>query len=407
MITANASARITSVDAVRGFAVCGILIMNIVAFAMPGGAYDNPTVYGGASGADLVAWGAAFALADGKMRGLFTLLFGVSLAIVADSAAARGANPAIAHYRRMGWLLVIGMLHGLLIWYGDILVEYALTGAILFIAWRWRPVTLFYVAGVFFLGDLIVHSDAWRSAVALRDAVASPAASAADQRAWQAMLVPDRGEVARQLAGYRGGLVAVFLQRLEDLSVLLEGLPGYLIESLGTAAFGIALYRVGYFTQWPARWHRLLIMAGLGLALPLMVVTAATVAAQDFDPVARAAASAIATLLRPAIMQGYASAIILAVSGGRSLWLIDRLAAAGRMALSNYLATSLVMTTIFYGHGLGWFGQLSRAELWPLVLMMWTAMLGWSKPWLQRFRYGPAEWLWRSLAKWRWQPIHP
>jgi uncharacterized protein len=100
---------------------------------------------------------------------------------------------------------------------------------------------------------------------------------------------------------------------------------------------------------------------------------------------------------------GWACLILLLARPGGALTL--RIAAAGRMAFTNYLVTSLICTTLFYGYGLGWFGHLSRAELYLVVLAIWALMLLWSRPWLARFRYGPFEWLWRSLARWRFQPM--
>lgn len=401
---AGAISRITAIDAVRGLAVLGILLMNIVAFAMPIAAYDDPTAYGGAQGADMVAWMLAFAVADGKMRGLFTMLFGVSMAIVADGALARGADPAVVHYRRMGWLLVIGMLHGTLIWYGDILVEYALTGAILFAAWRWRPVALFYAAAVLFVADLAMAWINWRDLIALHDRAMQPGARGAVRAAWQAFASPDPAPALAEIVGYRGGLATISATRLSDLGQLQAGLPIYLIESVGTASLGLALYRLGYFTRWPAAWHRWLLLAGLAVALPLSLAVAVMIAQSGFAPEAMAFGAMLSRVLRPAMTLGLASAIILLIEAGPRGWVASRLAATGRMALSNYLMTSVVMTTIFYGHGLGLFATLSRAQLYPLVAAMWLAMLLWSKPWLARFQFGPVEWAWRSLARWQVQP---
>ena len=111
----------------------------------------------------------------------------------------------------------------------------------------------------------------------------------------------------------------------------------------------------------------------------------------------------LATPVRPLLILGYAALIIvLARPGG---WLTSRIAAAGRTAFSNYIGTSLVCTTLFYGYGVGLFGYLTRAQLYIVVALVWIGMLGWSKPWLDRFRYGPLEWLWRSLARYEWQPM--
>ncbi|HVI97730.1 MAG TPA: DUF418 domain-containing protein [Sphingomonas sp.] len=395
-------ARITAIDTVRGVAVLGILIMNVVGMAMPSAAYDNPHAYGGASGADLFAWATAFVVADGKMRGLFTMLFGASMAIVADRAAARGASPAAVHYQRMAWLLVIGAIHAYLIWYGDILVEYALTGAILFFTLRWRPAALFYMALVFWGVDIAMHVDGWIALDTLRAASSQPDAPAAIVRDWQRLATPDAAAIMRELAGYRGGFASVEAARMANALTLQAMLPRFLIESLGMAALGIGLYRTGYFTRWPARAHRVLIVAG---AVALVLTAWVASAAARLDPVAMHGAAAASLVLRPAIMLGYASVLILLVTSGKAYALVARLAAAGRMALTNYLASSLVLTTIFYGYGGGLFGTVSRAALAPFVLAMWALVLLWSKPWLDRFAYGPTEWLWRSLARRRLQPM--
>lgn len=400
-----APGRIATIDAVRGMAVLGILVMNIGSFAMPMAAYTDPTAYGGAQGLDLQAWAAAMIFADGKMRGLFTLLFGASIAIVAEAAARRGANPVEFHYWRMAWLLVIGMLHGALLWYGDILVEYAIIGAVLFAALRWRPAALFYAAAVLFLAEIAGYADNLRAIIALKAAALKAGASATDIAAWRGQMNIDPAQIAHQLDAYRGDAAAVFAIRRSDLLQIVEWLPFYLIEGLGTAALGMALYRTGYFTRWPHRLHWRLILLGFGLGVPVTAIGTYVAVDSGFDPVAKSMLDLVVATMRPAIMLGYASTLILLVGSGRGGWLAKRLAAAGRMALTNYLATSVVMTTVFYGYGLGWFGYLSRAELVPVVIAMWVVMLAWSLPWLARFRYGPAEWLWRSLTIGRTVPL--
>lgn len=383
----------------------GILVMNIAAFGLPFGTYDDPRIWGGATGTDAVVWAVAYAAADGKMRALFTMLFGASLLIVADSAATSGANPAVVHYRRMAVLLGIGIVHGYGIWYGDILLEYALAGAILFVAWQWRPAALFYAAAATYVATIAYAAIDLSDTIALRDAAASPTATAAIRTAWSALANPDATAALKQIAGYRGGFTDVMATRLADLAVLQQGLPIYLIEALGTAAFGMGLYRAGYFSGWPMTRHRMIMALGIGIALPIGGGVAAMIVAAGYDPVTTALGTLLTVLIRPLLVIGYASAIILLVNSGRLRWLADRLAAAGQMALSNYLATSIVMTTIFYGYGLGWFAQLSRAQLYLPMLGMWAAILLWSRPWLRRYRFGPVEWVWRSLARGQWQSM--
>jgi uncharacterized protein len=116
-----------------------------------------------------------------------------------------------------------------------------------------------------------------------------------------------------------------------------------------------------------------------------------------------AIAMAATVPLRPLMVAGTAALIILLSRRGGAL--VERIAAAGRAAFTNYLGTSILMTTLFYGYGTGLYGSLSRAELWIPVVAAWALMLWWSKPWLDRFRYGPLEWLWRSLSRWDVQPM--
>ena len=114
-------------------------------------------------------------------------------------------------------------------------------------------------------------------------------------------------------------------------------------------------------------------------------------------------ATAAPVLIRPFMIAAIAALIILVTRKGG--WLTQRIAAAGRAAFTNYLGTSILMTAIFYGWGLGLYGELPRAQLWLVVIAMWVLMLAWSKPWLERYQYGPFEWLWRSLARGELQPM--
>ena len=115
--------------------------------------------------------------------------------------------------------------------------------------------------------------------------------------------------------------------------------------------------------------------------------------------------SLLSTLPRIFIALAHASVIMLLVKAGALRWLMDRLAAAGRMAFSNYIGTSIVTSLIFNGYGLGLYGRLERYELYYVVALVWVLALLWSKPWLERFHYGPLEWVWRSLVQWKPQPF--
>ena len=397
--------RYVTLDVIRGFAVLGILAMNIVGMGMPAFAYVDPTYFGGASGADLWAWALAYALADGKMRMLFTMLFGASLAVITD----RAEHPAQTHYSRMFWLLVFGMLHAWCVWYGDILTEYAVVGALLFPMRRWPPAALFTAAAALLLFQLGTSLLALQHDAALRIAAEAPAAAEAARTAWAdrlAQLAPPPGTIAAELAGYRGGIADAFAARA-PMTLVMQTilLPVSLPETIAFAAAGLALYRTGFLTgAWRTAIYRTF-MGAAGLALLAYVPLVGWVVRANWSHEALTMADQISLVLRPFVALGYASALILLVQSGALARLVARMAAAGRMAFTNYLGTSLVATTIFNGYGFGLYGHLGRAQLYWIVLLIWVLILAWSKPWLARYRYGPFEWLWRSLARGELQPM--
>jgi uncharacterized protein len=398
-----APGRILTLDAVRGFAVCGILVMNIVSMGMPGYAYVDPNYYGGAHGADLAAWALAYIFADGKMRGLFTMLFGASLLLITDAAEDRGSSPARIHYARIFWLFVFGMLHAWFVWYGDILVEYAICGAIAFIGRKWQPSALIFAALCLIAFDAAHSLIQWHDMNVLRSLAGGPNPPADAVREWHKVLaqtVPSQAVIGEELRLYHSSIADAFAARVPMTTMFQTVfLPSFMPGTLGFIFLGMALYRLGFWTsRWPKQAYRWIIASG-GVAVLLYLPLTRAIVAYKFDPAFLPLADALTLLLRPFLALAYASALILMMEARIANWLTSRLAAAGRMAFSNYLGTSLVMTTIFYGYGFGLFGELHRAQLYLLVLGQWVLILGWSQPWLRHFRYGPFEYVWRSLSR--------
>lgn len=399
--------RIATLDIVRGIAVMGILAMNIVAFAMPFEAYINPEAYGLESSADLASWAFSFIFIDGKMRGLFSFLFGASTLLVIERARASGLSPARVHYARMFWLLVFGLIHFYFIWFGDILALYAQTGLILFF-FRNLSVAALLRWGI---GLVLVQTLLFGAIAAGAQYLAhTPNLSPDLAETWRSMresFAPLTGQaLADELALYRGPYTGLLHVRLvEHLGKPFAGTPLYLAETLGYMLLGMAALKSGFFRgEWPVERYRKWAAICLGIGVPVYAALAWLSVARGF------AAENIflysiagTTAFRPVMVVGIAALIILLTRKGGAL--VARIAAAGRAAFTNYLGTSILMTALFYGHGLGWFGTLSRIELWLPVLAMWALMLLWSKPWLDRFRYGPFEWLWRSLARLRFEPL--
>ena len=398
------SERIATLDAVRGFAVMGILLLNIVDFAMPSYAYVDPNYYGGATGINWWTWATVYVLADGKMRGLFTMLFGASTILIAERAAASGLSPARVHYARMGTLFGIGMIHAYLIWAGDILVLYALCGAIVFPLWRWRSRALLALGCALLAFKLLVGIASFATLTDLQARATRPDASTVTKHDWRSFredAAPAPESANDELRAYRASWTDAARARTAaaiemQTEINIQALP----DTLALMVIGMALFRLGFFAgAWSRRRYLQTIGAGAA-TIPAYCLLVAWIDRTHFSPVVLVATDAVhLTLLRPLLSLAWASAVIRFMQSGAARWLAVRLAATGRAAFSNYLGTSIVCTLIFNGYGLGWFGYLERWQLYPLVFAIWVLMLLWSKPWLDRFCYGPLEWAWRSLAQ--------
>jgi len=402
--------RIAQLDVVRGVAVMGILAMNVVAFAMPFQAYMNPTAYGLHGPADLFSWLFSFIFIDGKMRGLFSFLFGASTLLVIERAEAAGADAARSHYLRMGWLLVFGLAHFYLVWFGDILVNYALVGMILYFFRDFPARRLVAIGIALIVIDCLMMAGFAFSAFQLGAAAAAPNADPDTAAAWNGMremFAPLGGQaLADNFALFRGPYLGQVRDRLIEhgaepfLNVM------FLIwETLAFMLFGMAALKSGFLRgEWPrARYWRIALI-GLAVTIPVYFGLALLLIDDGFSPqMVIAIVLGGATPVRPIMVIAYAALIILLARPGG--FLTTRIAAAGRAAFTNYLGTSILMTALFYGWGGDLYGSLSRVQLWFPVLAMWLLMLLWSKPWLDRFHYGPLEWLWRSLARIEPQPM--
>jgi uncharacterized protein len=402
--------RIATLDILRGVGVMGILAMNIVAFAMPPAAYVNPNAYGTQSGLDLASWAFSFVFVDGKMRGLFSFLFGASLLLVIGKAEAKGESPAAIHFRRMLWLLLFGYLHFYFIWYGDILTGYASIGMI---AWFFRDREahkLVVWGAIFVLIELAVFAALAVHVQDLAAAVAgghpSPETAATLRGMSEDVAVPTAAELASQMRLFLGGWWGIAHSQLaEHPAEPLFMLAIFGWETLGYMLFGMAALKSGFFTgEWDDSRYRKVALIGFAITVPLYAALAWLSFRDGFSVPGIFTFSFAATVLpRPVMVAAIAASIILLTRrGGR---LTARIAAAGRAAFTNYLGTSILMTCLFYGWGAGLFGRFSRIELWLVVFAMWALMLAWSKPWLERFQYGPFEWLWRSLARGSLQPM--
>jgi uncharacterized protein len=402
--------RILTLDIVRGIAVMGILAMNIVAFAMPFAAYMSPYAYGMESRADLLSWLFNFLFFDGKMRGLFSFLFGASMLLVIERAEGSGRPSASVHFRRMAWLLVFGLLHFYLVWFGDILAGYAMAGMAAWFFHTKSPRKLVRIGILFLLIQFALFAAFSLLFYSAEQAALAPGASAEAAKTWRQMSAdfapPTTAALSAKMALFGGGWSGIVHHQITGNAF--DPFVGTLIfgwETMGYMLLGMAALKTGFLTgAWEDAAYRRIALFGFGISLPFYGLLAWGLYETKFSvPAIFAFSMAGTVLVRPLAVLAVAALVILLTRSGGAL--VARIAAAGRAAFTNYLGTSIAMTLLFYGHGFGLYGTLSRVELWLVVLPAWALMLLWSKPWLDRFRYGPLEWLWRSLSRGSLQPM--
>ncbi|MBB3764374.1 DUF418 domain-containing protein [Sphingomicrobium lutaoense] len=407
--------RILTLDIIRGVAVMGILAMNIYAFAGPGAMYFNPAAYGGDSGIDWLVWAFNFVLVDSKMRGLFSILFGASTLLVIERAMAKSDRPAVRHYARMIWLLAFGLVHFWFIWWGDILAIYAIAGLFLFF-WRNCSVKVLRIWAIVMLtlGFLFVGSQNLAFRMADNPDLTAEQRKSLDQALTQtegffgANTPESEAKVREHLELHRGSYEEIvdkrFVEwRFKPFTNALFLLP----ETLGLMLVGMALFKSGFLTgEWPRERYRKWAITLFAIGVPANLALLVWQVQSDYDAIVVLNSTLVLSMPFDVLMAiGWAALVTWLAKGALEGPLATRIGAAGRMAFTNYLMTSIVMTTIFYGYGLGLYGEVGRAGLYLFVIGMWALMLLWSKPWLDRFRYGPFEWLWRSLSRFSLQPM--
>lgn len=392
--------RIASIDVLRGFAVLGILVMNIQSFSMIGSAYLNPTSYGDLTGANYAVWLVSHVLTDRKFMTLFSMLFGAGIVLMTSRRESADGRSAGVFYRRTGILLLIGLLHGHLLWYGDILHAYALCGFIVYLFRRKRPATLLTIGllSVAFASALAIFFH-WSMQFWPPEAMENPLK-------WWA---PSENVVAAEIEAYRGGWSQQLPHRAETALFLQTWI--FVMETAwragGLMLVGMGLFKLGVFSaKRSTGTYVMMTVVGLAVGIPLILYGVRRNFAAHWGLEAcfflGAQFNYWGSLF---VASGWVGVVMLVCKSGVAPRLTRALAAAGQMAFTNYLLQTLFCTTIFYGHGFGLFGKVERVEQILIVFSIWIVLLVISPLWLGRFRFGPAEWLWRSLTYMKAQPM--
>ncbi len=424
--------RISSVDTLRGVALLGILAMNITSFGLPGWDYDIPIstllpVFNGPHAkVNTVVWFLRWILAEGKMRAMFSMLFGVGAILLTARAEARGAGDRTADIftRRNMWLMLFGMLHCYLIWYGDILYFYGLIALVfLYPLRKLRTKTLFIWAAVVLTLNSTAHYGGQLAATyALRQK-----AEAADKlyrehktltveqseaiKSWheaQEQWRPPQKKVAEDVKAMTSGWVKAQAHNAKS-SFQGETKFAYLGfgDMLGFMLLGMGLYRNGFLTgKLKTATYVWMAVIGLGISWPLIFAGCWHAWKSGFDEFATMWWLDVPyDIGRVTGCLGNAAVVLLVLRSGALKFLTRRLAAVGQMALSNYLLTSTSCKLLFCWTPLHWYGHLEYYQLYYVMAGVWTVNLTWSLIWLRYFQFGPAEWVWRSLTYWKRQPM--
>lgn len=391
--------RIQIIDILRGFAILGILLVNMQffnqsVFTKIMGLYEPATLLD-----QLADWFIRF-FATGKFYSTFSFLFGLGMAIQYARAQERGARFGRFWMRRMGVLLVIGAIHAYLFWVGDILLLYSLLGMLLLLFRNRRPRTLLVWAAVMLLLPLLINGallGLMRMAGASPEASEMLATTFAEQEAQYRAL----GAEADQIYA-TGSFVEVTAQRAREMFFMYISWLFFGPNVFAMFLLGLYAGKRRIFDELPGYLPLIRKVWLWGLAIGL-VANAIYVYFGESASRGMPSAELMVSLMgqtfgAPAFSLFYMSSLILLAQ--QPIWRrrLAPLASVGRMALTNYLMHTIICTTLFYGYGLGLYGQVGLALGVLLTLVIYAAQISLSNWWLARFRYGPMEWLWRTLT---------
>ncbi len=417
------SERIPIVDVIRGFALLGILLMNIPGFGGPLGITANPTSFGHHHRLNLWTWVVIGVLFEGKMRGAFSMLFGAGTLLLTDRAEARGLGARVGEIfaRRNMWLILFGVLDGYLLWFGDILYWYGVIALLFLYPFRRATPRTLWIAGVISLSLVLVPitmqiTEQWAPAKRVEEARNAQKAGKSlttvqskaleEQRAGDEKRTKRREDDSKKMRGSYWEITqykatSVKSSQSDDLYLFGFG------DALGMMLIGMALLRTGFLTGSHSNgtylrtaaicYAALILVAGFGFYKAIE---------SDFNGLSESLYIGLPNQFNRLIgTLANISVVIWVVKNGWVKPLTRGLAAVGQMALTNYILTSVLCAFYFYGYGLKQYGRLEFYQLYYVVAAVWVVLIAFSTVWLRQFQFGPVEWLWRSLTYWKRQPF--
>ena len=419
--------RLHILDALRGVALLGILLMNILWFGMPEQAVEDLRVRGEFNGPNYWSWWIIEVFFHGTMRGMFSLLFGASAILILEQYAFKTSSDSAAEFfsRRLVVLFVFGLFNAyLLLWPGDILYTYALAGMFILPFYRLPVKRLLIIAGIVMVLFSIKQSWSKQKPVRMKDAAdmalttdttVAPlsAAQKADIETWQSFEHEHSVEHKRmvdedQIACTQGDFWTFFAYSA-SISYFLETdfvYNFFFLDAFSFMLIGMALYRLGVLTGKRSKlFYLLLSFIGFLIGFPIYYLAASAKVTYGFDPYSLAVNHPLVLeqFGRLGLTLGYVGLLNLLFQLPLTSWLTHLLSPVGRLAFTNYLLQSIIGGLLFSGFAFGLFNKLERFELYYVVGAIWVFQLLFSHVWVRIFTIGPFEWLWRSATHWKWQ----
>lgn len=392
--------RQVALDIIRGIAVLGILLMNIQSFSAPTAAYLNPNAFGDFQGLNFLTWASTHLVADMKFMSIFSMLFGAGIILFAENAARKNKDATQLHYRRNFWLLIFGLLHAHLIWYGDILYAYAICAFFAF--WlRHFTITKLLTSALVFL----LIGSSYSLFIGMSIPYMPDDSIQQIKQGWQ----PGIEQLNQEINSYKSDYTTQMSVRSSQALLLQTQvfITMFIWRIMGMMCLGMACYKLGLFsTKYSAKFYTIIAICGIGFGTTLTLIGIKQNLHHQFSMQYSFFIGSQFNFWGSILVAfGYIGVIALWIKSASLDWLKQRLARVGQMAFSNYIFHSIIFTIIFYGHGLGLFAELQRWQTILLVPVMWLFQLCLSSYWLKRFQFGPLEWCWRCLTYAQVQPL--
>ena len=407
--------RIESLDVLRGFALLGILLVNIVAFGLVSSAFLDPGIYlTPVGGIDYIVWAFVELSSEGAMRTLFSILFGAGVVLFVTGSTAKSGW---LHYRRNFWLLVFGLINVyIFLWPGDILVTYALSGFVLWFVRNWKARSLLILATFLILiGSL--QNFAMKSTLEIaRDAAEEMKISISkgedldeETAEWAQGWIEyqednqaERDDIPNELKKRTSSYASAYEYNLKKADEMIYFvLPFFLfLDALMMMVIGMALFKLGILDGGrEIRFYMKMMCIGFLVGFSINAYEVLQITNSNMDMIETNPYFRFTYHFGRLFMGlGYLGLILLVIKKEKLESLRFRLACVGRMALTNYLMHSVIALFIFSGAGLGLLGKFSWSQLYLLVALIWALQLYISPLWLKYFYFGPVEWLWRLLT---------